>query len=89
MVAGLALLAFVSAPADSAMCSEDGSLTNFRSQFPLFCISGVVYGFTVGTFKSSKDMIDAMSKAMSGMAYSHLYWRFSVPCLLQLLVNLT
>ncbi|CAM4389478.1 AbgT family transporter [Pseudoalteromonas ostreae] len=78
MVAGLALLAFVSAPADSAMRSEDGSLTNFRSPlmqsivpliFLLFWIPGAVYGFTVGTFKSSKDMIDAMSKAMGGMAY--------------------
>lgn len=78
MVAGLALLAFVSAPADSAMRSADGSLTNFRSPlmqsivpliFLLFWIPGAVYGFTVGTFKSSKDMIDAMSKAMSGMAY--------------------
>ncbi|MBB1418293.1 AbgT family transporter [Pseudoalteromonas sp. SG44-1] len=78
MIAGLALLAYVSAPADSAMRSEDGSLTNFRSPlmqsivpliFLLFWIPGAVYGFTVGTFKSSKDMIDAMSKAMGGMAY--------------------
>ena len=78
MVAGLALLAFVSAPADSAMRSADGSLTNFSSPlmqsivpliFLLFWIPGAVYGFTVGTFKSTKDMIDAMSKAMNGMAY--------------------
>ena len=78
MIAGLALLAFVSAPADSAMRSADGSLTNFRSPlmqsivpliFLLFWIPGAVYGFTVGTFKTSKDMIDAMSTAMSGMAY--------------------
>ncbi|MBB1342386.1 AbgT family transporter [Pseudoalteromonas sp. SR45-6] len=78
MIAGLALLAYVSAPADSAMRSEDGSLTNFRSPlmqsivpliFLLFWIPGAVYGFTVGTFKSSKDMIDAMSKAMGSMAY--------------------
>ncbi|MFK3865050.1 AbgT family transporter [Pseudoalteromonas rhizosphaerae] len=78
MIAGLALLAYVSAPGDSAMRSEDGSLTNFRSPlmqsivpliFLLFWIPGAVYGFTVGTFKSSKDMIDAMSKAMGGMAY--------------------
>ncbi|MGO2012773.1 MAG: AbgT family transporter [Pseudoalteromonas sp.] len=78
MIAGLALLAYVSAPSDSAMRSADGSLTNFRSPlmqsivpliFLLFWIPGAVYGFTVGTFKSSKDMIDAMSKAMHGMAY--------------------
>ena len=78
MIAGIALLAYVSAPVDSAMRSGDGSLTNFRSPlmqsivpliFLLFWIPGAVYGFTVGTFKSSKDMIDAMSKAMGGMAY--------------------
>jgi len=78
MVAGIALLAYVSAPADSAMRSADGSLTNFRSPlmqsivpliFLLFWIPGAVYGFTVGTFKCSKDMIDAMSKAMHGMSY--------------------
>lgn len=78
MVAGIALLTYVSAPADSAMRSADGSLTNFRSPlmqsivpliFLLFWIPGAVYGFTVGTFKSSKDMIDAMSKAMHGMSY--------------------
>ncbi|MEQ5873907.1 AbgT family transporter [Pseudoalteromonas sp. NFXS39] len=78
MIVGLVLLWFVSAPADSAMRSSDGSLTNFRSPlmqsivpliFFLFWIPGAVYGFVVGTFKSSKDMIDAMSKAMSGMAY--------------------
>ncbi|MBH0080228.1 AbgT family transporter [Pseudoalteromonas sp. NZS11] len=78
MIAGLALLAFVSAPDDSAMRSSDGSLTNFSSPlmqsivpliFLLFWLPGTVYGFTVGTFKTSKDMIDAMSKAMSGMAY--------------------
>ncbi|MFP5303462.1 AbgT family transporter, partial [Cobetia sp. SIMBA_158] len=31
MIAGIALLAYVSAPVDSAMRSSDGSLTNFRS----------------------------------------------------------
>jgi aminobenzoyl-glutamate transport protein len=78
MVSGLVLLAYVSSASDSAMRSSDGSLTNFSSPlmqsivpliFLLFWIPGAVYGFTVGTFKSSKDMIEAMSKAMSGMAY--------------------
>lgn len=78
MVAGLVLLWYASAPADSALRSHDGSLTSFHAPlmqsivpliFLLFWIPGAVYGFVVGTFKSSKDMIDAMSKAMGGMAY--------------------
>lgn len=77
MLAGLALLALVSMPDDSAMRFE-GSLTNFRSPlmqsivpliFLLFWIPGAIYGFTAGTFKSTKDMINAMTKAMNGMAY--------------------
>ena len=77
MLVGLALLAFVAWPADSALRYE-GSLTKFQSPmmqsivpliFLLFWIPGAIYGFTAGTFKSTKDMIDAMSKAMGGMAY--------------------
>ncbi len=77
MVVGLALLALISWPVDSALRYE-GSLTNFRSPlmqsivpliFLLFWIPGAIYGFTAGTFKTSKDMIDAMTKAMNGMAY--------------------
>lgn len=37
--------------------------------FLFFVIPGIVYGFASGTFKSSKDVIMAMSKAMEGMAY--------------------
>ncbi|AOE49442.1 AbgT family transporter [Kangiella sediminilitoris] len=77
MVIGLVLLAWASWGEDSPM-RHDGSLTNFSAPlmqsivpliFLLFWIPGAVYGFIAGTFKTSKDMIDAMSKAMGGMAY--------------------
>ncbi|MDP2560948.1 AbgT family transporter [Psychrobium sp. 1_MG-2023] len=78
MVAGLALLAWASWSADSPLRGPTGSLADFKAPlmqsivpliFLLFWIPGAVYGFTVGTFKTSKDMIDAMSKSMGSMAY--------------------
>lgn len=78
MLAGLALLAYAAWSEDSALRSANGSLTEFSAPlmqsivpliFLVFWIPGAVYGFVVGTFKSSKDMIDAMTKAMNGMAY--------------------
>jgi len=77
MLIGIALLVLAAWPSDSALRFE-GSLTNFQSPlmqsivpliFLLFWIPGAVYGFVSGTFKKTKDMIDAMTKAMSGMAY--------------------
>ncbi|KAF7775038.1 hypothetical protein PCIT_a1132 [Pseudoalteromonas citrea] len=78
MIAGLGLLAYASSGEDSALRSPNGSLTDFSAPlmqsivpliFLLFWIPGAIFGFMVGTFKSSKDMIDAMSKAMGSMAY--------------------
>lgn len=37
--------------------------------FIFFVIPGVVYGFMAGTYTTSKDMVDSMSKAMESMAY--------------------
>lgn len=37
--------------------------------FLLFLLPGMVYGFISGTFKKSKDVIDAMTKSMQGMGY--------------------
>ena len=37
--------------------------------FVLFLLPGVVYGVVAGTVKSHRDIIAAMSKAMSGMGY--------------------
>jgi len=37
--------------------------------FLFFLIPGVVYGYVAGTAKSHRDIIEGMSKAMSGMGY--------------------
>jgi aminobenzoyl-glutamate transport protein len=37
--------------------------------FLLFVVPGVVYGYAAGTFRKSKDVIDAMTKAMTQMSY--------------------
>ncbi|MBT1445263.1 AbgT family transporter [Shewanella sp. JM162201] len=78
MVAGLALLYLAASPADSPLRAKSGALSDFSAPlmqsivpliFLLFWIPGAVYGFYVGSFKKSKDMIDAMSKSMGSMAY--------------------
>ncbi len=78
MLAGLALLAYVASLDTSPLRSKDGNLADFSAPimqsivpliFLLFWIPGAVYGFVAGTFKSSKDMIMAMTKSMEGMAY--------------------
>ena len=77
MLAGIALLVVSAWPSDSPLRYE-GKLEVFQAPimqsivpliFLLFWIPGAVYGFTAGTFKQSKDMIDAMTKSMGGMAY--------------------
>lgn len=78
MLLCLAGLFFWAAPADSALRAQTGELAVFtaplmRSIVPLifiiFLIPGVVYGFMSGTFKKSKDVINSMTKSMSGMSY--------------------
>src|SRR5690606_15714530 len=78
MILSLAGLFLWSAPADSALRDANGEIASFsaplmRSIVPLifiiFLIPGVVYGMISGTFKSTKDIIDSMSKSMSGMSY--------------------
>jgi aminobenzoyl-glutamate transport protein len=78
MLAGIVALVFILLPEDSPMRDAEGSLNSFSAPimqsivpliFLLFLLPGVVYGYIAGTFKSSKDMVDAMTKAMSGMAY--------------------
>lgn len=66
-------------PADSALRNPaTGSLTEFQSPlmrmivpliFLVSVVPGVVYGYLSGVFKSSKDMISTMTKAMNSMAY--------------------
>lgn len=78
MAVGLAILVAVLVPADSPMRDAEGSLNSFRAPimqsivpliFLLFLLPGVAYGYVAGVFKKSKDMVDAMTEAMKGMAY--------------------
>jgi aminobenzoyl-glutamate transport protein len=78
MVLGLVLLYFSASATNSPLRAPDGQLSSFSAPlmqsivpliFLLFIIPGAVYGFLSGTFKTSKDMIDAMTKAMNSMAY--------------------
>lgn len=78
MILMLIGLYFWAAPADSALRAESGEIAVFtaplmRSIVPLifiiFLVPGVVYGMMSGTFKKSKDIIDSMTKSMSGMSY--------------------
>lgn len=78
IVAGIVVL-FVSAYGTaSPWRAEDGSLTAFSAPlmksivpliFLLFLIPGLVYGLVIGKIKTSKDFVEGMSKAMSGMGY--------------------
>ncbi|MBB3060315.1 AbgT family transporter [Microbulbifer rhizosphaerae] len=78
MVAGIAGLVAWLIPGASALRDAQGQLASFdapvmRSIVPLifllFILPGVVFGYAAGTFKKSKDVIDAMSRTMSSMAY--------------------
>ena len=78
LVLGLIVLVLVLIPADSPFRDAEGSLNSFQAPimqsivaliFLLFLIPGVVYGLVAGVFKKSKDIVDAMTKAMDGMAY--------------------
>lgn len=78
MVAGIGLLVAALWPEDSPLRSPQGEITSFSAPvmrsivpliFLLFVIPGVVFGFVAGTFKTSKDPINAMSKSMGSMSY--------------------
>ncbi len=75
---GIALLIITALPSGSAWRDPGGVLTSGAAPlmqsivpliFLLFLIPGVVYGVVAGTVKSSRDMIEGMSKAMTGMGY--------------------
>ncbi len=78
MLIGVAILVATSLPAQSAWRGAGGSLTEFGAPlmssivaliFALFLLPGVVYGMFAGTVKSSRDVIEGMTKAMNSMAY--------------------
>lgn len=76
MLSGIALLVVLLIPESSPLCSLSGELTAFDAPvmqsivpliFILFVIPGVVYGRTVGKFKSNDDVIKSMSHTMGTM----------------------
>lgn len=78
MLLSLIGLYFWAAPTDSALRDESGEITSFSAPlmrmivpliFIVFLIPGVIYGWLSGTYKTSKDVIDSMTKAMTSMSY--------------------
>ena len=76
MVAGIVALVAAVVPEASPLRSPEGEITAFTAPlmqsivpliFILFIIPGVVYGRVAGTFKSSDDIIKAMSATMGTM----------------------
>ena len=78
IMAGIAILVFTASFDTSPWRGADGTLTAFTAPlmksivpliFLLFLIPGLVYGYMMGTIRTSKQFIEGMSKAMSGMGY--------------------
>lgn len=78
MIVGLIVLLVTVWPDDSPWRSVDGEVVAFGAPlmqsivpllFLLFIVPGLIYGMTAGTIRSSRDMIEGMSKAMTGMGY--------------------
>lgn len=78
MLLGIIVLVAILVPESSPLRDQDGKLTTFAAPvmksivpliFLLFLLPGVVYGYISGSYKSTKDMIDSMTKAMQGMSY--------------------
>jgi aminobenzoyl-glutamate transport protein len=78
MITGLVLLALALMPNDSPLRDPQGEITSFAAPimqsivpliFLLFWLPGMVYGHVAGVFKSSKDTVDSMTKAMKSMGY--------------------
>lgn len=75
---GILIFAYTVSIENTPWAGSDGSLTSFSAPlmqsivpliFFLFLIPGLVYGVKIGTISSSKQFIEGMSKAMSGMGY--------------------
>jgi len=78
LLAGVVFVVVTAWPADSAWRDASGSLATGSAPimasivaliFLMFVIPGVTYGIAAKTIKSSKDVIDGMTKAMHLMAY--------------------
>lgn len=78
MAVGLVVLILSLLPEGSPWRDPDGNLATFSAPimhsivaliFIFFVLPGVVFGYTAGTFKGAKDIIDGMTQAMHSMAY--------------------
>ena len=78
MLAAIVVLIVTAWPDSSAWRGPNGSLTELGAPlmasivsliFVLFLLPGIVYGVKAGTVKSSRDVIEGMTKAMHSMAY--------------------
>ncbi len=78
MLVGIVLLVISAWGADSPWRGDTGSLTEFGAPlmasivpliFLLFVVPGIVYGIGADTVRSSKDIIEGMTKSMESMAY--------------------
>jgi aminobenzoyl-glutamate transport protein len=78
MLIGIVALIAILYPETSPMRDAAGKLTSFAAPimqsivpliFLLFLLPGVVYGYMSGSYTSTQDMIDSMTKAMQGMSY--------------------
>ena len=78
LILGLVVLTLVSIPQSSPMRAQNGQLTDFSAPlmlsivpliFVLFIIPGIVFGYCHKTFKSSKDVVNAMSESMSSLGH--------------------
>jgi aminobenzoyl-glutamate transport protein len=78
LVFGLIALLLTAWPGGSAWRGPGGALTTSDAPlmhsivpliFVLFLLPGVVYGYLSGSFKSHRDVVEGMSRSMSGMGY--------------------
>ncbi|HSW56011.1 MAG TPA: AbgT family transporter, partial [Ignavibacteriaceae bacterium] len=74
----LAGLVFALMPGDSPLRDAQGQITSFTAPimqsivpiiFILFVVPGIIYGYMIGKFKKTKDVVESMTKSMEGMAY--------------------
>jgi aminobenzoyl-glutamate transport protein len=78
LLAGVVALVATSLPAASPWRSPAGALATSDAPlmqsivsliFVLFLLPGVVFGYASGQFRTHRDVIEGMSKSMSGMGY--------------------
>lgn len=78
MLVSIAVLIWWTLPATSPLRAPDGTVSSFQAPlmrsivpliFLLFLLPAVAYGLAAGTVRSSKDIVNGMSKAMSTMGY--------------------